>query len=164
MPRFKDEMDFPDPLLGVGRPLSNEVVRNPKISRRLVNEPEAGSLRQFDIAGSVQANRLPSLKDPKVSERDESVEDDTFTDIARPSDGRRTMDKRSKAWPSTVWGNNAQTDVNNRWVPVFRAPGLVLPCIERQVRREVLFARRRAGRGGAKFPRRKRPGPWSSMC
>lgn len=66
-----------------------------------------------------------------------------------------------KDFASTIYGQIAglhNKDLNAGWVQVFKNPSQVVPCIERHVRRSVMFAKGHAGKGWHTKKRRT----WSS--
>lgn len=107
----------------------------------------ASPQRDFDIdAGS--ANEQLSDIVPSGSE-----EADRVSVRPRAVDRRRYSPVGSLLWPSTLVGAPARIKYSK-----FQAATDF--CVDRQTRRQVLFAKRKAGRGSHK---RKRRGPFSSM-
>lgn len=82
-----------------------------------------------------------------------------------PSGGNKSYyNPAGKDYANTIYGTAARitgwTQVvgKNNWQPRFARPSAVLPCIQRLVRREVMFAQRHAGKGYRVKHRRN----WSS--
>lgn len=158
MPRFRDTNDFVDR----ERDFPSEIP-NPSVVSRLKNERFSLSRRLVKgelvrPSGRYEPDRneanAPSSAPPLVAPSD-------FDDVERPSqdDGRRYSPSGSRRWPSTLSGSPAPLVIGSRWLPVF-ASSMVIPCVERRVRREVLFARKKAGRG---YRTRKRRNVWSTI-
>lgn len=83
---------------------------------------------------------------------------------AKPSGAdRRQYDPTKNEFARTLYGafadvglqfrsiaqgvNRASWKVHAGWVPRFVNPNAVVPCIQRHVRREIMFAKKKAGRG-----------------
>lgn len=77
---------------------------------------------------------------------------------------KRRFDPSGKDYAVTKYGTLARLYTNNSatfskgWLPVFLNPAKVIPCIQRSVQREVMFATKKAGKG---YHTRKRR-TWSS--
>lgn len=155
MPRFRDENDFldRDPEVGGGRSVSSEAVRTLVEEGRYpgfmpVYGPLRGPGQEDDPPGST-ADTVPSPKSDDYDEPD-------FVQVDRADDARRSFVRRSDRWPSTLSGGPARV-ANARAVPAraFARPWTVTACVERHVRREVLFAKRRAGGAGSRKAKRR---------
>lgn len=76
-----------------------------------------------------------------------------------PSGGdKRRYNPTGKAFASTIHGYRATFRPLDSWLPAFANPSQVIPCVQRKMRREVMFAKDRAGRGYKAKKRRT----WSS--
>lgn len=65
-----------------------------------------------------------------------------------PSGGdKRRYNPTGKDFASTIHGYRATFRPLESWLPAFANVTEVIPCIQRKVRREVMFAKDRAGRG-----------------
>lgn len=69
----------------------------------------------------------------------------------RASDRRRFHPAGQNAWPSSVYGAAAQL-LKNTTPPKFSTSSL--PCVDRQIRRSVMFAKKKAGTAYHKKKRR----------
>lgn len=92
------------------------------------------------------------------------VDDNGISDWPRAEDNRRTSPvQRSDRRASSVTGALARIQNNrlegSQWLPVFGNPASALPCVDRRVKREVMFAKKKAGRA---YRTRKRRSPYSS--
>lgn len=150
-PRAAGEaLDAPSPLSLVFPRNDTPVVSNvqtsmdtPAFSTNAGEEANAILSRYFDARTT--ANRL--IQSPRSDDRRRSS----------PSAG-------SDRWPSTINGSAAQLQVSNlinrgSWLPVFSSV-YALPCVDRHVRRGVMFAKKKAGKG---YRRRKRRNPYSGV-
>lgn len=82
---------------------------------------------------------------------------------ARAVDSRfYNPDRMARMWPRTDFGTDAwlKWNVKGALRQVVRNPFLALPCVDRMVRREVMFAKKKAGKGYRKPHRR---GPLSNI-
>lgn len=78
-----------------------------------------------------------------------------------PSGGNKSyFNPTGKDFASTVYGTIARIAVGPvaEWIPIFENPQRVVPCVQRDVRRQVMFAKRLAGIGHKTKKRRT----WSS--
>lgn len=68
---------------------------------------------------------------------------------SQPSGGDNRRFNPTGKGAATIYGTRARLNVRSKlnWLPVFAHPPSVLPCIQRWVRREVLFATGKGGRG-----------------
>lgn len=71
---------------------------------------------------------------------------------------KRRYNPTGKDFASTVHGYRATFRPLDSWLPAFANPTQVVPCIQRKMRREVMFAKDKAGRGYHAKKRRT----WSS--
>lgn len=116
------------------------------VNERLTDVHKAGliaaALSQFkesDFASAAKREQYRRLRAAQQAEQK-----------VKPSGSdRRHYNPTGKDFASTIYGTVAALSRRSSlaWVPTFKNPASVLPCIERIVRREVLFANQRAGVG-----------------
>lgn len=80
------------------------------------------------------------------------------TNVSAVAGDKRRYNPTGKAFASTVHGYRATFRPLDSWLPAFANPSQVIPCIQRKMRREVMFAKDRAGKGYRSRKRRT----WSS--
>lgn len=133
------------------------------LAKKLVNEsvsqvrnvgPQAASIaaalsrfKESDFADPVKREAYRKLRGLQ-----EAVKYRQDQERAKPSGGD-TRRFSPSPYPSTIYGTGARYGLSGRltpsssWLPVFHLPWSVVPCIQRAVRREVMFAKGKAGRG-----------------
>lgn len=83
-----------------------------------------------------------------------------FTSIQKPFVDRSLFNYNPVRDIRTVFGTTAYLKAVSTPQRYFRSPTLVVPCLDRMVRKEVMFAKGHAGKG---HRTRKRRGPLSSI-
>lgn len=137
----------------VAKNIVNEDTRSVVKGRRLTG-PKAAS-----IAAALATFKERDFQDPakrklyRALRRAQQV-----PEVVAPSGSdKRRFNPSGKDHASTIYGTAARlTGVRhmlghslnaNSWVPSFLMPQHVVPCVERMVRREVMFAKKKAGVG-----------------
>lgn len=181
MPRFKDDTDFPERERGPGRspgyaraPGLNLPERDPFRDRSILvrkqNETAAPGRRSAEDLG------------PRRSQADQEDQRRVSIASARPSDSpksapnvtSRAADKNKSrlttakavgadrrlfnftGFPKTIYGGFARIEASPRGRFRFQFPSKVYPCVQRSVRRSVLFAHKKLGKGKSlRGPRRR---------
>lgn len=114
------------------------------------------NIRAFETLGAIaRANRTmqregfekaqPTGSDRRRFNPASSLASDLYGNVARTGLHVR------EAWKTV---NQASWQLNGGWVPRFLNPNAVVPCVSRKLRREVMFAKKKAGRGYATKKRR----------
>lgn len=121
---------------------------------RAIAAPSARNLRDHKTAISRLLNlaqRVERLREITVSQRggltsSEGSKRGSNQGRAKPSGGDRREFNFNSPTIRTIFGTAALiNEIAHK--PKFTTPNLVIPCIQRVVRREVMFATRKAGRG-----------------
>lgn len=106
------------------------------------------------------SRRAPLLSEPIVARRKVSPKTLSglnlfeYPIISRPRSYAADVsaDRRSfnfTGFPKTIFGTLARTVVGRGDRLRFKIPSIVVPCVQRTIRREVLFAKRKVGKGGS---------------
>lgn len=116
----------------------------PAVVKGLETSPRA----RFEIASKTAIrNRPPMVLNERPRKNQNSI---IFAQWQRASDRRRFHPAGQNAWPSNVYGAAALLKATTP--PKFATSAL--PCVDRKVRREVLFAKKKAGTAYYKKKRR----------
>lgn len=152
LPNFTVKLNQLQQRAALSRVAKNIVYSDPeRVGKgRLVSGPKAAS-----IAAALNSFKEADFSDPRLRAR--------YRELRRSQGGQKNVkptgsDKRhydptGKDYASTIYGTVAPvTSVVHAlnpgtWVQSFVAPLKTMPCVQRMVRREVMFARGSAGRG-----------------
>lgn len=135
-------------------PISSVVVKG-----RKTYGPEAASIAAAAAKGKTRTSdfREADFADPQLraAYRELRRSQGGSQKVKAPGQDARAFNPTAKAFPSTISGTSARI---NPWLLVngaasFARATLVVPCIQRAVRREVMFA---LGHGGKGYHTRKR--------
>lgn len=145
--------------------LSRVKIKNEFVPRwKLVNDPETKGQKAASIAAALSQFKERDFAEPqaraayrKLRQRQEELRSQQKV---RPAGSDRRQYNPTEPFPSTVYGTAARFVHNLSRLPgaisvaKFAVSGNVIPCIERAVRREVLFALGKGGKG-YKTPKRR---------
>lgn len=139
-------------------PVTSEIVGN---RRRLVEDALAERPKASSIEAALKTFTEKDFADPQKrliyrQLRSRQIALSSMRSEARkkvpPSGADRRQFSFEKDFPHTVYGTAARVGgsahrlFGRSWLPKFLNPTAVVPCIQRMVRREVMFANGRAGR------------------
>ena len=153
--RFAQVPNFKSKLSALSQATPKKVLVN---TRRVVNDQKAFGHKAALIAAALSQFKDTDFADPKkrAQYRDLRKQQELlrFAGKARggqqkvtPTGGdKRRYDPTGKAYASLTSGNIAKLSLRG-WSQVFRFPSVTIPCIQRHVRREVMFAKGFGGRG-----------------
>lgn len=151
--RFSSRLDPRYEKIGINTPSTVSAKKRSSFDPEgFVKVRQSADLPRYDIE-EIQANRIRSELD-RLS-RDRQI----YAEWRRAEDRRRFNPSGRNAWPSNLYGASAQVFTNARSSPAVRFALNALPCVDRLTRREVLFAKKKAGRGYRKPKRRS----WRSL-
>lgn len=141
-------------------PVTSKIVGN---RRRLVEDALVERPKAASIAAALGAFKERDFADPanrliyrQLRSRQLALENQrqqARQKVKAAASDRRQFNFEGKGFASTLFGTKARVGgvVNplrgSSWLPSFINPSSVVPCIERMVRREVLFAKGKGGRG-----------------
>nr|QJB20746.1 MAG: hypothetical protein [Microvirus sp.] len=138
-------------------------------TRRVVNDHKAYGHKAALIAAALAQFKDTDFADPakRAQYRDLRKKQELLRFAGKSRGGqqkvtptggdKRRYDPTGKAYASLTSGNIAKLSLRG-WSQVFRFPSVTIPCVQRHVRREVMFAKGKAGRGYRVKHRRN----WSS--
>lgn len=110
----------------------------------------AAALSQFsekDLSDPAKRTQYRTLRQQQVMFR-ELASREGQAKVTPTGGDKRRYNPTGKLFAATTSGNIARlVSPRNTWVRVFKNPGSVIPCIQRSVRREVMFAKKFAGKG-----------------
>lgn len=124
--------------------------------RRFVNDRQTSGHKAASIAAALSRFKESDFADAekrKNYRRLRAAQEAIRQNVRPTGSDKRRYDPTGKDGASTVYGTMAHVQNVRRalnmysWVPAFVNPAKALPCIERAVRREVMFALGHAGRG-----------------
>lgn len=179
-PRFRDDTDFPE------RELAEAGGRTPRAPGLNLSQRDPFRDRSSLVAkkNETAAPGRRSAYDQRSAWSQDGLDDRRSVSVAsaRPSDspkaapnvrsrvaaknqGRLSTAKAVGAdrrvfnysgFPKTIFGGFARVEASPRGRFKFKIPSLVYPCVQRSVRRSVLFAQKKLGKGKAlRGPRRR---------
>lgn len=168
--RFQEVPNFARQLEAVRSQAQKERVKS--LAKQIVNDEAPSRQKAALIAAALKTYSERDFSNPqaradykKLRAAQAAIYNRRSSGKVPPSGGNKSyFNPTGKDYASTVYGTVARlsgwTNVvsENTWVPVFARPSAVLPCIQRVVRREVMFAKQHAGKGYHTKKRRN----WSS--
>ena len=164
--RFLQAPNFPERLSALSQATTKKVLVN---TRRVVNDQKTFGHKAALIAAALSQFKEKDFADPKkrAQYRDLRKQQELLRFAGKSRGGqqkvtptggdKRRYDPTGKAYASLTSGNIAKLSLRG-WSQVFRFPAVTIPCVQRNVRRQVMFAKGFGGRGY----RGKKRRTWSS--
>jgi hypothetical protein len=164
--RFADIPNFKSRLSALSQASKIDSVK----SRRVVDDLESPSHKAALIAAAIAKIHNSELSDPVKAKRYRALRAvqnalrreasmGGRSKLTVPGGDKRRYNPTGKDFAARTSGVVASLVLpSHAWQQVFRNPGSVIPCIQRDIRRQVMFASRTAGIGYRKKKRRT----WSS--
>lgn len=130
---------------------------NNALAKAIVNEPKSRVQKAASIAAALKGFTERDFADPqkRAAYRELRSKQGGQQKVTPSGADKRQFNPTGKDFASTIYGTTARltgwTNVaagaRSAWSPMFVTPGQVVPCVQRSVRRQVMFAKRFAGVG-----------------
>lgn len=156
--RFGELPNFPEKLQAARSQAQYERVHS--LAKAIVDEPQTRVHKAASIAAALSQFKERDFANPqaraayrKLRAAQEALNDrrGSSQKVQAAAANKSYYNPTGKDFASTIFGTAARlsgfTQLGESWTRSFLNPSAVLPCIQRSIRREVMFAKKHAGKG-----------------